>query len=341
MVYQGLAENQVVDLQKKYGANVLPIKNGFSKIKIFLSQFNSPLIYILLFVAIVSIIFNEIFDAVLVMAVVILNVLMGYFQELSSQKTLSSLRNILKPTALVIRNGLRREINIQELVPGDIVALNAGDKIPGDGSLLESNHLLVDESILTGESTAVEISLDNAKSSILHMGTTVLSGKGVMTIKKIGIQTEMGKIGKSLSEISDEKTTLQKKLEVFTRQLARTIIIICLILFIIEIIYGQNLFNALRLSVILSVAAIPEGLPIAITVILAIGMKKILRKKGLVKKLLSLETLGSTTVICSDKTGTLTEGHMKVVETFFKDEINAELSLILANEQWDSLEIAL
>lgn len=341
MVYQGLAENQVVDLQKKYGANVLPIKNGFSKIKIFLSQFNSPLIYILLFVAIVSIIFNEIFDAVLVMAVVILNVLMGYFQELSSQKTLSSLRNILKPTALVIRNGLRREINIQELVPGDIVALNAGDKIPGDGSLLESNHLLVDESILTGESTAVEISLDNAKSSILHMGTTVLSGKGVMTIEKIGIQTEMGKIGKSLSEITDEKTTLQKKLEVFTRQLARTIIIVCLILFIIELIYGQNLFNALRLSVILAVAAIPEGLPIAITVILAIGMRKILRKKGLVKKLLSLETLGSTTVICSDKTGTLTEGHMKVVETFFKDEINAELSLILANEQRDSLEIAL
>lgn len=341
MPYQGLSENQVVDLQKKYGGNILPIKDGFSSLQIFFSQFKSQLIYILLFVTVVSILFNEYFDAILVAAVILLNVLMGYFQELSSQKTLTSLRNILKPTALVIRNGLRREINIQELVPGDIVALNAGDKIPGDGTLLEGTHLLVDESILTGESIAVIKSSNRPTQGILYMGTTILSGKGIMKVEKIGIQTEMGKIGKSLSAITDEKTTLQKKLEVFTKQLAQIIIIICTFLFVIELAYGVTLFEALRLSIILSVAAIPEGLPVAITVILAIGMRKILKKQGLVKKLLSLETLGSTTVICSDKTGTLTVGHMKVVKTIFEDEIKAQLSMILTNEQRDSLEIAL
>lgn len=338
MSYRGLSENEVIELQKKFGENILPIKDGFSKSLIFFSQFKSPLIYILLFVTIISSLFGEFFDSILITVVILVNVLMGYFQELNSQKTLISLRNILKPTALVIRNGIRREINIQELVPGDIVALNAGDKIPGDGILLEGTKLLVDESMLTGESNAVEMS---STQSLLHMGTTVLSGKGIMRIEKIGIQTEMGKIGKSLSEIKDEKTPLQKKLEIFSGQLVKIIIIVCFLLFLVELIYNIHFFDALRLSIILSVAAIPEGLPIAVTVILAIGMRKILRKQGLVKKLLSIETLGSTSVICSDKTGTLTEGHMKVVKFNFEDEIKAQLSMILANEQRDSLEIAL
>lgn len=341
MLYRGLSENEVLELQQKFGKNILPIKDGFSGPLIFFSQFKSPLIYILLFVAVISLLFGELFDAILITAVILLNVFMGYFQELNSQKTLTSLRNILKPTALVIRSGIRSEINIQELVPGDIVALNAGDKIPGDGVLLEGIKLLVDESILTGESNAVEMSLNQDSPCLLHMGTTVLSGKGIMKVEKIGIQTEMGKIGKSLSEIKDEKTPLQKKLEVFSKQLAQIIIVICSVLFLVELLYGTAFLEALRLSVILSVAAIPEGLPIAVTVILAIGMRKILKKQGLVKKLLSIETLGSTSVICSDKTGTLTEGHMKVVKSNFADEIEAQLSMILANEQRDSLEIAL
>lgn len=342
MIYHGLSKNEVVELQKKYGKNILPIKDSFSRPLIFFSQFKSPLVYILLVVAIISLLFGEFFDASLVAVVIFVNALMGYYQELSSQKTLVSLRNILQPTALVIRNGSRHEINIQELVPGDIVALNAGDKIPGDGILLDGISLLVDESILTGESRAVEISSkDKNNPGLLHMGTTVLSGKGIMKIEKIGIETEMGKIGKSLSEIIDEKTPLQKKLEVFSNQLAKIIILICSIIFLAEISHHLNLWEALRLSLILSVAAIPEGLPIAVTVILAMGMKKILKKQGLVKKLLSIETLGSTSVICTDKTGTLTEGKMKVVKTDFKDEIKAQLSMILANEQRDSLEIAL
>ncbi|MFA6184767.1 MAG: HAD-IC family P-type ATPase [Candidatus Shapirobacteria bacterium] len=342
MIYHGLSKNEAVELQKKYGKNILPIKDNFSRPLIFFSQFKSPLVYILIIVAIISLLFGEFFDASLVAVVIFINSLMGYYQELSSQKTLISLRNILQPTALVIRNGSRHEINIQELVPGDIIALNAGDKIPGDGILLDGISLLVDESILTGESKAIEISSDDKNHpGLLRMGTTVLSGKGIMKIEKIGVETEMGKIGKSLSEIIDEKTPLQKKLEVFSNQLAKIIIVVCSIIFLAEIYHHLNLWEALRLALILSVAAIPEGLPIAVTVILAIGMKKILKKQGLVKKLLSIETLGSTSVICTDKTGTLTEGKMKVVKTNFEDEIKAQLSMILANEQRDSLEIAL
>lgn len=342
MYYSGLSESEVADLQKKYGKNILPVKDTFSRWQIFFSQFKSPLIYILIAVGLISVFFKEIFDASLVAVVILLDVFMGYFQELSSKKTLTSLRNILEPNALVIRNGQRHEINIQELVPGDVVALNSGDKIPADGVLLESIGLLIDESILTGESRAVEKSLtDKTKSSSLFMGTTVLSGKGIMRIDKIGIQTEMGKIGKSLSEIVDEKTPLQKKLEVFTKQLAIIIVVICFVMFIFEFTHHVNLWQALRLSVILSIAAIPEGLTIAVTVILAIGMKRILKKQGLVKKLLSIETLGSTSVICTDKTGTLTEGLMKVVKTDFENEIEAQLPMILANEQRDSLEIAM
>lgn len=342
MVYHGLSKNEVIELQKKYGKNILPIKDNFSRPLIFFSQFKSPLVYILIFVAIISLSFGEFLDASLITIVILVNSLLGYYQELSSQKTLVSLRNILQPTALVVRNGSRREIGIQELVPGDIVALNAGDKIPGDGILLDGINLLIDESILTGESRAIEISSNDKKNSkFLRMGTTVLSGKGIMKIEKIGIETEMGKIGKSLSEIIDEKTPLQKKLEVFSNQLAKIIIVVCSVIFLSELFHHLNLWEALRLSLILSVAAIPEGLPIAVTVILAVGMKKILKKQGLVKKLLSIETLGSTSVICTDKTGTLTEGKMKVVKTNFKDEIKAQLSMILANEQRDSLEIAM
>jgi len=339
MVYSGLSEHEVLRLRLQYGDNRLPLKDTFSKTSLFFSQFQSPLVYILLAVAMISFLLNESFDAFLLLTVTLLNVLMGYFQELSSQKTLLSLRNILKPTALVIREGLRKEITIQELVPGDIVALNAGDKVPADGKLLDHTQLLVDESILTGESKAIPFS--DTTHSQLHMGTTVLSGKGIMEVEKTGIETEMGKIGKSLSEIIDEETPLQKKLRHFSHLLARIIIAICLFLFVVELLYHVPFWEALRLSVILSVAAIPEGLPIAVTVILTIGMRKILKKQGLVKRLLSIETLGSTSVICTDKTGTLTEGKMRVVKTHFTDDIKAQLAMILANEQRDSLEIAL
>lgn len=340
MSYEGLSEKEVLELKKKFGANIIPFKEEATWLSILFSQFKSPLIYILIIVGLISLALKEYFDAVLIAFVIIINVLMGFFQEYNAKKTLVALRKILKPKTMVIRDGLRKEIEARELVPGDLVVLTSGDRIPADGELIEGVGLLVNEAILTGESEAV-IKTEKEEHNLLFMGTTVISGRGIMKVVKTGKETEMGKIGKSLAEIKEEKTPLQIKLEIFSKNLAYIVLGTCLFIFILGILHKENPFEMFRVSVILSIAAIPEGLPIAITVILALGMRRILKRKGLVKSLLSVETLGSTSVICTDKTGTLTEGIMQVVETNFLDKERALLNLTLNNEQKSSLEVAL
>lgn len=336
---QGLNEKEVKEIRKKTGENILPQKDGPSWSAILISQFKSPLIYIIGFVAIFSLILKENIDAALAVAVVFLNVGMGFYQEYSAQKTLIALRNILKPIVIVIREGKRKRIDVKKLVPGDLVLLGSGDKIPADGKLIKGVNLLANESILTGESEAV--SKDKEENNKLFMGATIMSGEGIMEIEKIGKETQMGKIGESLSEIKEETTPLQKKLEEFSKNLGFLILAVCAFIFIFGILKSEQPLEMLRMSIILAVAAIPEGLPIAITVILALGMRKILKRQGLVKKLLSIETLGTTSVICTDKTGTLTEGIMKVVKTDFISEEKALLALTLTNEQKSNLEIAI
>jgi Ca2+-transporting ATPase len=265
---------------------------------------------------------------------------MGFFQEYSAQKTLAALSRIMKPKTMVIRGGARKEIETRELVPGDLVVLVAGNRVPADGKLHEGVNLLVSEAILTGEEEAIRKTEEKGK-DLLFMGTTIIAGKGIFEVTKIGKETEVGKIGQSLGEIKKEQTPLQIKLEKFTHKLTYIILGICLIIFLVGVFYGENAFQMLKISIILAVAAIPEGLPIAITVILALGMRRILKRNGLVKRLLSIETLGSTSVICTDKTGTLTEGIMKVVKADFKDKKNALLALIVNNEQRSNLEVAI
>ncbi len=218
--------------------------------------------------------------------------------------------------------------------------LGSGDTIPADGTLLEGVDLLVGEAILTGESEPVQKSTSKTHQN-LFMGTTVLSGRGTMLVTQIGVHTEFGKIGKSLTKIEDAPTPLQVKLEKFSRTLVIIIGLISLFIFAIGIYLKQDLWSMFRYSIVLSVAAIPEGLPIAVTVILSLGVRRILKKDGLVKKLLSIETLGATSVICTDKTGTLTEGVMRVVKTNFKNHRDAMKGLILLNTQRSSLEIAI
>lgn len=336
---KGLTEKEVEELRQKFGQNILPQKDGPSWSAILLSQFKSPLIYIIGFVAIFSLFLGEHIDAALAVVVVFLNVGMGFYQEYSAQKTLIALRKILKPSAIVIREGKRKKIGVKKLVPGDLVLLGSGDKIPADGKLIKGVNLLVDEAILTGESEAV--AKDIKKENKLFMGTTIMSGEGIMEVKKIGKETEVGKIGESLSEIKEEKTPLQKKLEEFSKNLGLLILAVCCFIFIFGILQNEKVLEMLRMSVILAVAAIPEGLPIAITVILALGMRRILKRQGLVKKLLSIETLGATSVICTDKTGTLTEGIMKVVKADLVNKEKAFLALTLTNEQKSNLEIAI
>jgi Ca2+-transporting ATPase len=337
MPHQGLAENEVQKLREKFGENILPIKDELSWLKIFLSQFQNPLVYISVIVALISIFLKEYMDASLIGAVVVLNIFMGFYQEYSAEKTLHALRNIIKPKATVIRDGQRKEIEVKDLVPRDIILLSSGDRVPADGKLVEKINLLINEAILTGESEAVSKTIEEE----IYMGTTVISGRGIMEVEKIGRETKIGQIGQSLAEIEKEKTPLQEKLEKFTRSLTYILITLAFFIFFFGLLYGKDAWQMWKLAVILAIAAIPSGLPIAVTVILALGIRKILKRKGLVKKLLSIETLGSTSVICMDKTGTLTEGIMQVKKTELKDKEGFLLALTLANNQKSNMEIAL
>ncbi len=341
MPKQGLSKKEVLNLKKKFGDNLLPTKEGTSRLSLFLSQFKSPLIYILIFAALVSLYFRELIDFYLIAIVIIIDALMGFYQEYHAEKTLLALKKILKPKAMVIRDGERQEIEVKDLVPGDLVMLGSGDKVPADGILLEGFNILANEAILTGEEEAVS-KTPKANQRSLFMGTTILSGNGSMLVQKIGLETEIGKISQSLILIKEEKTPLLIKFEKFSRGLALIVIVVTLLIFLIGVFgYHKNIWEMFKVAVILGVAAIPEGLPIALTIILALGLRRILARNGLVKKLLSIETLGSTSVICTDKTGTLTEGIMRVVKTDFNNPRLAHLALALANNQRTNLEIAL
>ncbi len=335
----GLSEQEVILRREKYGENSLPIKEGTPWPLLLLTQIKNPLIYILLLVGLISLFLGEFFDVGLIGAVVLLNILMSFFQEYDAQKTLLALRKILKPTIVVIREGVRKRLETKELVPGDLAVLGAGDRVPADGKLLEGTNLLVNEAILTGEEEAVAKTTEKGKNK-LFMGTMIIFGQGIFEVTATGKETEVGKIGLSLGEIKEEPTPLQIKLAGFSHSLVKFILIVCFFIFILGLFYQHNFWEMGRLSVILAVAAIPEGLPVAITVILVLGIRRILKRQGLVKKLLSIETLGSTSVICTDKTGTLTEGKMKVVEADFVDQTKSLLALMLTNTQRTNIEIA-
>lgn len=340
MLRNGLSEKEVLELRKKFGGNSMPSRKKTFWFSILLSQLKSPLIYTLIIIGFVSLIFGEYFDVALIWSVIALNTIMGFSQEYHVEKTLASLRKILKPKALVIRDGKRKEIESKELVPGDLVVLGSGDKVPADGKVIEAVNFLVNEAILTGEEEAVTKTTEDEK-GLVYMGTMVVSGRAIMEVSATGGKTAMGKIEKNLAEIKEKKTPIQLKLDEFSKSLAKIILATCLVIFLIGLFYETDVLEMFKFSVILAVAAIPEGLPVAITVILAMGMRRILKRKGLIKKLISIETLGSASVICTDKTGTLTEGKMKVVRADFSDKEKALLSLTLNNEQKSGLEVAI
>jgi Ca2+-transporting ATPase len=337
-IREGLATAEVEQLRLKYKENILPQKEKDGVFGVFIAQFNNPLSILLIVVGTLSAYFGEYLDATLIATVTLFNVATGFAQEYSAKKTLSALKKIIHQKAFVIRDGKRQEIETENIVPGDIAVISSGEKIPADGKIISGNNILINEAVLTGEEEAVV--KDSKRNSEVFMGTTVVSGEGIIEITKTGTETKVGQIGQSLSEISEEETPLQKRLAKFTRYLIILIAVICTIILATEISRGDNLWESIRISVVLSVAAVPEGLPIAITVIMALGMRKILKRKGLVKQLLSIETLGSTSVICLDKTGTITEGKMKVVKTYFTNSKTALLALTLLNDRKAAIEAA-
>jgi Ca2+-transporting ATPase len=336
---RGLTTAEVLEQRREHGENVLPTAKGISAWTILFSQLKSPLVYIILAAAVISLIVGELGDFAIIMAVVVIDAILGFVQEYRAQQTYTALKSLLKPTTTVIRDGTRQEIDVRELVPGDLVVLNAGEHVPGDGQIVDSTKLALDEAILTGESEPVGKSAAPDQNQV-YTGTTVVTGRGLMRVTLTGSSTELGQIATSLQEETQE-TPLQVRLRAFSHTLTRLVILITAAILVTGLVSGRPFLQMLRVSIILAIAAVPEGLLIAVTVILVLGMRKILKRNGLVKKLLAVETLGSVTVICTDKTGTLTEGRMQVTRTDIGDSQRALETMVLCNDLEGPVDIAL
>lgn len=320
----GLSTSEAEKRLKEYGENRLKEGESVTFLQLFFNQFKSILIIILLLAALVSAIIGEFTEGIVIMIIVVLNSLVGARQEKSAGDAVKALKDMTSPNARVIRDRKTMEIESRLLVPGDIIEMEAGNFVPADIRLIEAVNLKVEESALTGESVAVEkdssIVLDeNApvaeRVNSAFMSTIVTYGRAKGIVAKTGMDTEMGKIAEMLDE-KDEETPLQKKLNSLGSKLGITCLVVCVIIFALGFYRKMDLMEIFMVSISLAVAAVPEGLPAIVTVILALGMKKMVSKNVLVKNLGSVETLGSTTVICSDKTGTLTQNKMTVTKVF-------------------------
>ncbi|SRR3989339_211382 len=320
----GLSSQEAKKRQAKFGQNILATGKKFSLVALFFGQFKSALVYVLLIAAIVSLVFKEFVDAGVIFAAVILNVVIGFVQEKKANLSLEKLKSVVKPEALVLRDGKQVKILSQDLVAGDIVYLTAGDRVPADIRLFEVIDFKTNEAPLTGESwpqdKQIKI-LDKGavlaeRTNLALMGTLAVEGRASGVVVAIDNRTEIGKIASLLAETKEERTPLQKNLDNFAKNITKVIVAIVVLIFILGLLEGQDWLTMFSVAVALAVSAIPEGLVIGVTMILTLGMQRILKQNGLVRKLLSAETLGSTTLICTDKTGTLTEGEMRVTKIF-------------------------
>ncbi len=326
----GLTGSSVNERLEKYGPNELKEEERKSFIKKVIAQFSDFLIIILMAAAAVSLFVGEVKDAVVIMAIVIVNALLGIYQEGKAEKALEALKKMASPTAKVIRDGHAEEIPSANIVPGDIVLLDAGDIIPADLRLVESSNLKIEEASLTGESVPVEknanatlekeVSLGD-RHNMAYMSTIITYGRGKGVVVETGHGTEIGKIASMIQTIEDESTPLQIKLNRLGKVLGLTTIAVCIAVFGIGIMQGREILEMFMVSISLAVAAIPEGLPAIVTIVLAIGMNKMVERNAIVKKLLAVETLGATSVICTDKTGTLTQNEMTVVKVYTNDQV--------------------
>ena len=308
----GLNENEVQKRREKYGLNELIEQKPKSAIFLFLEQFMDVLIALLIIAAIAAYAIGDVIDAGVIILAVLLNVVMGFIQEYRSQKAVEALKTLITTHAIVKRSSEIKTIDAKELTIGDIVILEEGIKIPADLILIESNKLIVDESSLTGESEGIVKDIGNE----VYMDSNILSGNAIGVVSNIGMDTHIGKIAEVVQQESSE-TPLQKKVDKLGKTLSAIAIIVCIAVFILELSKGIPLVQTFMTAVSLAVAAIPEGLPAVLTLTLALGMQQMAKSDAIVKKLLSVETLGSCTVICSDKTGTLTENKMTVTDSFY------------------------
>ncbi|MBI2451462.1 calcium-translocating P-type ATPase, PMCA-type [Candidatus Pacearchaeota archaeon] len=335
----GLNEIQVQERKNAYGLNELEKQKKTNPILLFLSQFKSFIIYILLFAVAISFLSGETTDTIVILAILLFNAVFGFAQEYKAEKSIEALKKLTALKSRVIRDNKITLVDAKELVPGDIILLEEGDKVPADSRLIETSNLESLESVLTGESSTVsklpdvlnELTPLAERKNTVFSGTIITRGRGKAVITSIGMKTEIGKIAYMISQMKEEQTPLQKKLESTGRFIGLITILLCLIIFIIGI-YKENLLPLLLsgdflqfilsakswflTAVSLAVAAVPEGLPAIVTIALAVGTIRMAKNNALIRKLPSVETLGETTVICSDKTGTLTKNEMTVKKAF-------------------------
>lgn len=313
----GLKTPEIIALQKKYGKNVIISETAFSPIKLFLQQFPTFLNGILTLAAIFSYFIGDSIDSIFIFTIIFLNSIVGFIQEYKAEQSLEKLKNYTTQSVRVIRNGKESQLSSSELVPGDVVILSEGDRIPADGKLLDSHHLESDESILTGESLAVM----KEKNDEVFMGMLVTKGKGTLLISKIGMETKFGKIAETLSNIKTDKTPMQKQLDSLSKWLTGIVLVFAFLLLPLGILRGQALSPVILLAISIAVAAIPVSLPAVITIALAIGTGKMAKRHAIVRKMPAVETLGSVQYFLVDKTGTLTLNQMRVKEFWIaKDE---------------------
>jgi len=342
---KGLTDKQVIESREKYGENALAEEKPKSIFRVFLEQFADLLVVILIIASIVSMISGEIGSTIVILVVLIMNAILGTLQHVKAQKSLSSLKAMSAPNARVLRNGTQTEIPASEVVVGDILLMEAGNVAAADGRLLEAASLQVNESALTGESLNVTKSTDKIdqqelalgdRVNMIYSGSNISNGRGVAVVTGVGMNTEIGKIASLMQNAKKKKTPLQVSLDKFSKVLSIAIIFICIAVFLMTyFINDQPAVDALMFAVALAVAAIPEALSSIITISLAIGTQKMSKQKAIIKDLKAVEGLGCVSIICSDKTGTLTQNRMTVRDLTFPGDIAKErllLAMALCND---------
>lgn len=321
---QGLSVIEAKQRLDKFGYNELTERKGATALQIFLRQFKDIFVIMLLVAISVSVLAGENMDALTISVIVVLNSIVGFVQEFRSEKALKAMKSMMAPQARVLRDGRETMISAREVVPGDIIILEAGDRVPVDARVIEGVALKTNEAVLTGESTPVkkEIIVHEVDTSVadrrnmVFLATHVVYGRGRAVVTSTGMKTEFGKIAEMVQTVEEEKSPLKLKVGRFAKKLGILVTVICGLIFAIEAIKGESLIDSFMMAVALAVSAVPEGLPGIMTVTLALGARKLAKKGAIIRKLSSVETLGSTTVICSDKTGTLTKGEMMVREIY-------------------------
>lgn len=324
---QGLSDSDVRKRQEVYGFNVLEEGKKISTLAVFFAQFKDLLVIILMVAAAISFLLGEVESTIVILIVIILNAILGTVQHVKAEKSLGNLKALSSPIAKVMRNNQIVEILSKDIVVGDLLYLEAGDYINADGRLVESHNLHINESSLTGESLAVAKSADIIredvmiadKKNMVFTGSFVTNGRGIVIVTAIGMETEIGKIANLLDTAKEKKTPLQVSLDQFGEKLALGITMICVVIFAIDLVRGRELVESFMFAVSLAVAAIPEALSSIVTIVLAFGTQKMAKENAIIRKLFAVESLGSVSVICSDKTGTLTENKM-VVQHVYVDQ---------------------